>query len=317
MTVNVYKLQLLLLFCAQILVINCSQEDIDNKKEWADEKISSKRDFIKDYPILADGFRLTGLNFQAFMTKNLAGHYAHENIMSASEQQVSRLHQTIEGAEKIMVTAMRNQLKNDFDQAVRNRTSFDLPSANILKYAHNYKESFGDEILHELRDNKNLLCNEIKNGHMSTVKQLLDCGADVNALSSYGSAPLHYAADLGKKKTMTLLLDRGAKIDIQNKYGKTPLFVAVEKSNFGVVEKLTDRGADVNFVSKKGLTPLGCALLCDSNTKIIDRIIKRGASDLGSYVTLDNKRKSVQNKIAMHSDLQTRKSLRRKQKDNN
>ncbi len=319
--VKIHKLQLLLLFCMQISVINCAQEDVGKKRkrEWKDQKVYKNRNFNKHYPGLAEGFQLTGLNFQDFMTEKLAGHYSYERITLESGKQTSRLDDAIEQAEKTMVIAMQNQLKNGFDQAVQSRTSLDLPSANILKYAHSYKESFGDEILQESINNKDLLSNEVKNGQISTVKQLLDCGADVNVLSSYGSAPLHYAADLGGKKTMTLLLDRDAKIDIQDKYGKTPLFIAVAKSDFGVVEKLTDKGADVDFISNDGLTPLGYSMCYCSKMKVINLLIKKGASNLGKhfYKISLNEKHLIQKKIAKHNNVQLRQSLPRKAKDKN
>ena len=49
------------------------------------------------------------------------------------------------------------------------------------------------------------------------VKQLLDLGADVNAVNDHGLTPLHGAAYKASNKAVQLLVDRGAKLDARDK----------------------------------------------------------------------------------------------------
>ena len=97
---------------------------------------------------------------------------------------------------------------------------------------------------------------------------LLERGADVNAKTSDGSTPLHWAvisqfADLAM---LTLLLDAGADVNARDGKGRTPLHEAVaeryakmEDVGLGadpeMVALLLDRGGDVNSIDGEGKTP--------------------------------------------------------------
>ena len=59
------------------------------------------------------------------------------------------------------------------------------------------------------------------------IQALLDCGADINAVSTgNGSTALHFAASRGDLAGVTYLLSRNARTDIKNFQGKTALDVA-------------------------------------------------------------------------------------------
>src|SRR5688572_18332138 len=70
------------------------------------------------------------------------------------------------------------------------------------------------------------------------VRFLIERGADVNAKTSFGYAPLHNAASRGLKGTIylcyldkleivELLIDAGADLNVKNDRGNTPLFRAI------------------------------------------------------------------------------------------
>ncbi|MCY4053746.1 MAG: ankyrin repeat domain-containing protein, partial [Hyphomicrobiales bacterium] len=74
------------------------------------------------------------------------------------------------------------------------------------------------------------------------VALLLDRGADINALSSFGHTPLHHAAIRGTPEVFELLLDRGADIEAIDNGTFTPLDYAVENENLkrsSILERLT------------------------------------------------------------------------------
>ncbi len=66
------------------------------------------------------------------------------------------------------------------------------------------------------------LIEAARNGHLETVRSLLDAGAPINAQDAQGMAALHHAAKNGHNGTVQLLIERGAKIDIRDRTGKTP-----------------------------------------------------------------------------------------------
>lgn len=76
-----------------------------------------------------------------------------------------------------------------------------------------------------------------------------------------GFAPLHYAARQGHMETVRLLLDEGADID-QPSGGdqSSPLLVAVINGNYDLAMMLLERGADPNLVSDDGAGPLFATL---------------------------------------------------------
>jgi uncharacterized protein len=92
------------------------------------------------------------------------------------------------------------------------------------------------------------------NGDIETAVQLLDSGADPNALA-YGRTPLMRAVEKRQLGTAILLLDRGADQTIRSK-GLTPLHVAAMKGPGAMVRALIDAGADPEARGPADETPL-------------------------------------------------------------
>lgn len=64
------------------------------------------------------------------------------------------------------------------------------------------------------------------NGHVETVRSLLDAGADINdhnQNSHWGTTPLHAAAHGNQREVAELLISRGADAGAKNLHGRTPL----------------------------------------------------------------------------------------------
>jgi ankyrin repeat protein len=84
-------------------------------------------------------------------------------------------------------------------------------------------------------------------GHVSTVRLLMDHGAEIND-SDLNGVPLALASAFGHTEVVKTLLDRGANIEIQDNRGIRPLHSSVssKRGNVDVVRLLLDRGADIN-----------------------------------------------------------------------
>ena len=95
-------------------------------------------------------------------------------------------------------------------------------------------------------------------GDLDRLTALLGDGADVDAASADGFAPLHLAAFFGKPEAATLLLARGAEIDARGRgwMTGTPLHSAVSNRHVDVVEILLAAGADPNARQSGGWAPL-------------------------------------------------------------
>lgn len=61
------------------------------------------------------------------------------------------------------------------------------------------------------------------NGHLMTVKFLVEKGADVNAVDMGDNSALHWAAMRGHVEIVKYLLDQGADKTIRNKQEKLPI----------------------------------------------------------------------------------------------
>lgn len=95
------------------------------------------------------------------------------------------------------------------------------------------------------------------------IAALLDDGADPNAADRQGFTPLHFAAQQWSIEAAQILLERGADVDPVNTYGNSPLWTAVfnSKGRGALIEVLSRRGANPLRQNKAGQTPLGLARL--------------------------------------------------------
>jgi ankyrin repeat protein len=75
-----------------------------------------------------------------------------------------------------------------------------------------------------------------------------------------GLAPIHFAARQGHIESVKTLLDAGADINQLSGDQSSPLLIAVINGHFDVAQLLIDRGADVTLASENGVTPLYAVL---------------------------------------------------------
>ena len=99
------------------------------------------------------------------------------------------------------------------------------------------------------------------NGHVATVKLLIEKGADLNIRqeSSFGytgTTPLSLAAVRGNPLCAVELLKAGAAVDLASSSGDTPLMLAAGEGREAIVALLIGYGADVDLVNDNGETAL-------------------------------------------------------------
>jgi ankyrin repeat protein len=110
---------------------------------------------------------------------------------------------------------------------------------------------------------------------ISTVKLLLDKGADVNAKNRRSSTALHWA--IRDEAKVRLLLEHGANVNAKQADGRTPLYTAASLANPDVIVKLLlEKGADVSIPTANGQTAL-MAVSGRGNTEAMRMILEKKA----------------------------------------
>jgi hypothetical protein len=97
-----------------------------------------------------------------------------------------------------------------------------------------------------------------------------------NARDRSGAAPLHWAADRGRKAMVELLLANEADLNAAKSDGVTALHVASALGRKDIVELLLDKGANVNCKDHLGRTPYALARQ-RHHAEIADLLAARGA----------------------------------------
>ena len=121
-------------------------------------------------------------------------------------------------------------------------------------------------------------------GDLNTVKALLlHTSVDVDAAARDNSTALTLAASRGRLKIVTLLLQAGAYVDTVNSYGQqTPLMFAVQGGHYQTVRLLLKSGARVNAEDEEGGTALSYAVMGQHNdygtVKLIKLLLDNGAA---------------------------------------
>eukprot|EP00919_Chromeraceae_sp_WS-2016_P040362 GHVR01096384.1.p1 GENE.GHVR01096384.1~~GHVR01096384.1.p1 ORF type:complete len:146 (-),score=1.22 GHVR01096384.1:114-551(-) len=89
---------------------------------------------------------------------------------------------------------------------------------------------------------------DIHTDRISLVNILLHQGADVNAVSKYGTTPLMDAAIEGHLEVVNLLIDNGANVNYKDEMGRTPFIYSCINHHEEVQRLLIRKGADVYFI---------------------------------------------------------------------
>jgi len=120
------------------------------------------------------------------------------------------------------------------------------------------------------------LTEAIKRGDAAAARALVAKHADVNAVESDGTTPLHWTVERDDLALAELLIAAGAKPTVANRLGVTPLHLAATNGSAAMVERLLTAGADPNAAMPGGETVLMTAART-GNASVIKALIARGA----------------------------------------
>jgi ankyrin repeat protein len=116
----------------------------------------------------------------------------------------------------------------------------------------------------------------IQNGDRAAVRVLLTKPAEVKAVDTDGTTPLHWAVRADDVATASALLKAGVQANAANRYGMTPLALAAVNGSTRMVDVLLAAGADARAVVSRGQTVLMTAART-GNADVVARLVDKGA----------------------------------------
>ena len=111
----------------------------------------------------------------------------------------------------------------------------------------------------------------------STVAQLLEEGADVNASEPDGTTALHWAVQADAHNTAQRLIAAGASVGAANRYGVTPLALAATNGSPNMVRVLLAAGTAPDVTTPGGDTPLMIAART-GRVEVLRQLLVAGAA---------------------------------------
>lgn len=159
----------------------------------------------------------------------------------------------------------------DYDQKLR----ADIKDGNLLEVRYDLEmgaSAAGD-------DTTSPLYLAIDRERPDIIGLLTANGADVNAKTTRGTTPLHYACEHARSTAVvTVLIEAGADVNARDLAQRTPLHWAADSGATDLVDLLIERGADINAKDELLWTPLKLATMKNS-TSVRDLLLKHGATE--------------------------------------
>lgn len=125
-------------------------------------------------------------------------------------------------------------------------------------------------------ENESSLLAASKNGHLETISYLLDNNADIEIRDNVGYGVLHAAAGFGHLAVLEILLPRIGSKDSPDAFGNTPLIYAAMYGHYNIVEFLLQNGADPDAQNVNGSTPLMEAA-ADGHRNTVEVLLRHNA----------------------------------------
>ena len=117
---------------------------------------------------------------------------------------------------------------------------------------------------------------ESDNNQLDLVRFLLENGANLDAKTSKGHTPLHFAVLYKKIEVVKLLIEKGVDINATDGFKNTPLHMAIFSNSIEIGKFLVKNRANLEAKDNWGFTPLQKAIWKDDK-KITKLFLSHGA----------------------------------------
>ena len=222
-----------------------------------------KRNLLIQAALLSEGFALS-----ESVKSRVSDHYIQHSIMPHDNVDADvPPAKTIYGTSVKRVSVNRSGIVMvDFDKEIGAQSMVFTPTVSPISGLLEWRcssDSIDPKVLELLKPscqpmastNEGKLINAIANANVEEARQLLEAGANPNAVVN-GNTPLMLASKNGNLDIVKLLFTHKASVDNNalNSERRTPLMVAINSNNADVVSYLLAKGASVTRRDYKGLT---------------------------------------------------------------
>lgn len=128
----------------------------------------------------------------------------------------------------------------------------------------------GANLHHYDNDGKTSLFVATSGGYLEVVRLLLDRGAHINHQDNIGRTPLSWAVHCNRLEIAKHLLDGGANLEHEEEDGRTPLFWSINKEYLAMTRLLLDHGANIHHQDNNGCTTLIVASSCHKRGRVVE-----------------------------------------------
>lgn len=97
-----------------------------------------------------------------------------------------------------------------------------------------------------------IIFSALKSNSHESIPYLVSKGADINALNSRGSSPLHVVIEMASEYKVRLLLENGADVNQPNLIGWSPLMNAINKGNPHILSEFDGYAVDFDYKDGNG-----------------------------------------------------------------
>lgn len=100
-----------------------------------------------------------------------------------------------------------------------------------------------------------ILFQAVAHSDLTSVKLLVQNGANINAIGKNGKTPVHTAISVKKYDVAYYLLQQGADLTIENKWGNSPIDIILEYGDAGIKPGSDEYTWYLKFLSALGIDP--------------------------------------------------------------